>query len=314
MPTITPSTGSPEPRSQEVSTLPRRSVNASTRNDIPPKIKADANGNPVKPGQSTTSEATPTPAPARQAVTLSPQLTALARKQQKFEQEKREFEARKGDFVPKGDLLAQIKGGKASEALKTLGLSYEELTNALLAEQGGQDPITALTQQVAEIKKSQEDNVTKQFEATVAQYKREAAALISEDPKTFHLLSKGKADKQWGDDCPVTQLILDTWEQNPDEVLTVQRAAKEVEEVLRAEAKAMVAALQEIEPPPAAEVPASVPAKKQLPPPQVAQRQPPKTLTHQADAGPASRVPGQMQHLSMKDRIAEAVRRAQRTG
>lgn len=316
MPTITPATGPQDTRSQAVSTRPRQTVNASTRDDISPKPKADAQGNPVQPGQGTISEETRAQQPARQAVTLSPQLTALARKQQRFEQEKTAFEARKGDFVPKSDILAKIKGGKASEALKDLGLTYDEIATAVLAEQTGADPIAALTQQVQDLKKAQDDNVTKQFEATLKQYKREADALVAQDPKAFHFLSKGKAAKEWGDECPVTQLILDTWEANPDEVLTVQQAAKEVEEILRAEAKAMADTLNELNPPaPAAEVPAQNPAKKTLPPPQTAQRPVQRTLTQQAEAGaPPARTPGQMQHLSMRDRIAEAVRRAQRTG
>ena len=303
MPTITPSGTSVPSAAVEPALRHRPIVSVSTRNDIPSKPRADSQGNPVKTepvsGQPTISEET-----APRAVTLSPQLTALARKQQKLEQEKAAFEATKGNFVPKDAILAAIKGNKPSEALKQLGIDYNELSAAMVAELNGQDPVKALEAKVDQLQKSQEENVNKQFEATLKQYRAEADALITADPKAYHFITKGKLQDA------VVQHIVETWEENPDSVLTVAQAAKEVEEVLREDAKAAAAALREIEPP-TEEVTPPAPQTRQLPPPQ---RQAPRTLTHQVDAPPAPRVPNQMQHLSMKERLAEAIRRAQRTG
>ncbi len=182
-------------------------------------------------------------------------------------------------------------------------MDYEQFNAAIIAQLNGADPVQELRSEVNNLKKTQEDNVNKQYDATLKQYRAEADSLVASDPKAFHFINKGKHQDV------VVQHIVDTWKDNPDQVLTVAQAAKEVEEVLRENAKAYADALKELDPP--AEAP--VDPKKTLPPPKPAAA--PRTLTQQSEASaPPVRTVGQFQHLSMKERIAQAVARAQRQG
>lgn len=296
MPTITPQARPVIGGSSEEFRHPRMQIKASTGMSMPER---EAPETPA-PGQPGIKEET---SPAA-AVTLSPQLTALARKQQKLQQEiqaQREREEtwtkEKSDYVPKSDLQAKAKQNAAEALKEALGMDYNELTQLMLDQQQGADPVKALASEVQALKKSQEENTNKQYEATLKQYKAEAESLVSADLKSFHFISKGKHLDA------VVQHIVETWQEDPDKVLTVEQAAKEVEEFLREEAKTQAALLKEIESP--QEEPAP---QKTLPPPQKAA---PRTLTNQVEATP-TRTYNQFQHLSMKERIAQAIARTQR--
>jgi hypothetical protein len=284
-------------------------VKASTGMTLPPRDPAQpaattpaAATAPAESGQPSITEETTAP-----AVTLSPQLTALARKQQKLQQEiqaQREKEAawatEKADYIPKSAIQAKFETD-ALGALKDLGMTYEQFNERILAQLNGADPVRELRSELDQLKKSQEDNVNKQYEATLKQYRAEADSLVASDPKSFHFIVKGNLQDA------VVEHIVETWKENPDQVLTVAQAAKEVEEVLREDAKAKAAALKELEPAPA-EVPTQQAKKQTLPPPKQAA---PRTLTQQVETAPM-RTYGQAQHLSMKERIAQAMARAQR--
>ena len=239
-----------------------------------------------------------TETPAPKEVTLSPSLTALARRQQKlqseiedFKRQQSEFQASKGDFVSKKDFRQRLET-QGEDALKDLGLSYEELANILVERQNGADPLKALESKFTEFEKKQAEQTNAQFEATLKQYKAEVSSLIDTDPKAYHLIKKqGLADA-------VVTHIVESWKENPDEVLSVSQAAKEVEQILREQAKTYAAALAELDPPQ---------DPKQLPPPKSQAR----TLTPQAEAQP-TRSYAQLQHMSPKERLAEAIRRAQK--
>ena len=291
-----------------ISPVVRASIGGTSQEPVPHRVSLTAQTGmnmPEKPdaslppsGQTATHEAT-TPT---QAVTLSPQLTALARKQQKLQQEiqaQRDKEAawtaRQADYVPKSDFKAKLKEN-AAEALNTLGISYDELTNLLLEQQNGADPVKALKAELDQLKNDQKANVDKQYEATLRQYRAETDSLIAADPKTYHLINKqGRQDA-------VVQHILETWKEDESKVLSVSQAAKEVEDVLREQAKKMADALKELEPATTEETPQ---AKKTLPPPKAAL----KTLTNQVDVAP-TRTYNQFQFLSPKERLAQAIARA----
>lgn len=305
MPSITPQVRASIGGSTEDAVRPRATIVASTGAQSTLQRAPAAAPAAPKTGQPSIVEETP----ASPAVTLSPQLTALARKQQKLQQEiqaqrdrEAAWNAEKANYIPRTDFKTQAEQN-ATEALKShLGMSYEELTNLILAQQNGQDPVRELRSEFEQLKKTQEETTNKQYEATLKQYRAEADALIATDAKAFHMITKGKHQDA------VVQHIVETWQENPEKVLTVAQAAKEVEEFLRAEAKAYADSLKELEPDPVpAEEPAA-PAKKTLPPPKAAA---PRTLTQQVETAP-TRTYGQFQHLSMKERIAQAVARAQR--
>jgi hypothetical protein len=275
-------------------------MNAPSIRDAKPPVAAAPSQ--AKPGQPGIVEETPA-----QAVTLSPQLTAIARKQQALQREiqaQREkeaaWESKKADYLPRSDLQAKFETD-ALGALKDLGMTYEQFNEKLLAQLNGADPVRELRSEVEQLKKSQEDSTNKQYEATLKQYRAEADALVAKDAKAFHLITKGKHQDA------IVQHIVETWQENPDQILTVEQAAKEVEEVLRENARAAADALKELDPP--AEETAAPAARKTLPPPQAA---PQRTLTQRAEVAPAERTRGAFQHLSMNERIAQAIARSQR--
>jgi vacuolar-type H+-ATPase subunit I/STV1 len=259
---------------------------------------------PSKTGQPGTTEETT----AQGAVTLSPQLTALARKQQRLQQEiqaqrdkESEWAKKEADYVPKSSIKAKAQQN-AVEALADIGLTYEELTNLLLSQQQGDDPIQgtvkALQAEIQQIKSTQEQNVSKQYEATVAQYRGEIDSLIASDDAFITIREEGRADA-------VLQHILDTFEEDPSKVLTVEQASKEIEEFLVEEAEKKLS-LTKVK---AKLTPQETkPAEKTLPPTKAA---PPRTLTQQVETTP-TRTYNQFQHLSMKERIAHAVARARK--
>ncbi len=282
----------------------RTTITASTGMTMPNKTAPIPGAAPVKTGQPGITEETPAA-----AVTLSPQLTALARKQQRLQSEiqaQREKEAqwtaREADYIPKSTIQAKAKQNAAEALKEALGMDYEELTALLIAQQNGNDPVTSLRSEVDQLKRSQEENVNKQYEATLKQYRNETDSLVAADTKAFHFLNKGKKAGEWGDDCPVVKHIVETWEENPDKVLTVSQAAKEIEEFLREDAKAKAAALRELDQP--AE---ETTQQKRLPSPKSGAR----TLTQSVETTP-TRIPNQFQHLSMKERIAQSIARAQK--
>lgn len=290
MPTIAPVVRQVIGGTQEAQ--PTRTIIKSSATGMTPLTQPE----PSKLGQNHVSEETTPP-----AVTLSPQLTALARKQQILQREvqaqrdkEAQFEKTKADYIPRSVLQAKASED-VNEALKeALGMTYEELTARLLEQSNGADPVKALEAKLNKLEESQTEAVNKQYDATLKQYKAETDSLVSSDPKSFFLINKGKHQDA------VVQHIVDTWKEDDTKVLTVEQAAKEIEEFLRDEARASKALLEELEGPPA-----ETPQEKKLPPPKAATR----TLTQQVETAP-TRTYNQFQHLSPKERLAQAIARA----
>jgi len=282
----TPSVRTPD------SPLPRQVVQAQPTGMSIEKPNAESGQTPVV-------EAT-----KDKAVTLSPQLTALARKEQKLRQQEQAFKAEKAALEAERVEIANLKNFKSKlsakdySALDEAGVSYEEWTNYLINKGESEKPETQalkkLEAEIQSLKSAQEQSVNKQYEATVNQYKKEIASLIQTSPE-FESVKELKAEEH------VLQHILDTFNQD-GEILSVEQAAKEVEEALVEEAmnfaklKKVQDKLKPAQP------------EKQLPPPS---KSIPKTLTNQAAVAAPSAPRNQFQHLSMKERIAQAVARAQ---
>ncbi len=288
--------------SEEAFRQPRVSVTRSTGMELPPREAPPpaAQTTPTQPeiGQSSITEEETPPA----AVTLSPQLTALARKQQKLQQEvqalrdrEAQFTAKEADYIPKSSFKTKLQEN-AVQALTELGISYEEITNLLLSQQQGEDPVQALKAEIQEIKASQEQNVSKQYEATLKQYKAETDSLVASDPK-YLLVKKGNHQDK------VVQHIVETWKTD-DKILTVEEATQDIETFLRDQAREQAALLKEIDGEPAETPPVE---EKKLPPPKTGTR----TLTQQVESAP-TRTYNQFQHLSPKERLAQAIARAQK--
>lgn len=257
-------------------------------------------GHPIEttnPNQATTSSGTP-----EESVRLSPQLSALARKEQAFRQREQALKQREKDIEAKlarADKFDRLEAGLKSNdysGVEELGANYEGHTNWLLGKQAGEDPqsakFKAIEDELQSLKKNQEDRVEQEFNATVAEYKTEISNLIASRSDDFSSVKELKREDA------VLQLILDSWEEE-NEHLTVEQACKDVEEFLVEQGK-VFNSLPKFKPKVSEE------ESRRLPPPRVSGR----TLTN--DMLPASgerKHARSLQHMSDSERYAEARRR-----
>lgn len=269
--------------------IPTRTVNTKFKAP-PPKIAGQITTN-VSPAEES---ATP-----EESVRLSPQLSALARKEQAFRQREQALKDREKAIEAKlaeADKYEQLKKKlteKDFSEAEALGLSYEEYTKYVLEKQGGEDPtkveIQALRAEIEALKKGTEESAAGQFEETVSEYRKEITKLVADNPD-FSSIKELKGEEA------VLQLILDTFEED-DEELSITDAAKLVEEKLLEQGKAYLSLSKfkktEVEP-----------EQRVLPRPVVG-----KTLTNDMTASSEKRPLKSLQHLSESERYAEARRR-----
>lgn len=239
----------------------------------------------------------PTP---EESVRLSPQLSALARKEQAvrqrelaMKQKEKELESRLAEADKYSQLKTKFSSKDFSEA-ESLGLSYEDYTKYVLDKGAGEDPeadrFKSIEEQVQALKKSQEENAEQEYEETVAEYKTEIAKLV-DTSASFPMIKKaGRTDA-------VLQLILDDWENDSKET-SIEDAAAQVESYLGQEAKQWAALLD-------VEEQAPDERERSLPPARVSSR----TLTNEMAASDIKPVNKSFQHMSEQERYAEARRR-----
>lgn len=248
------------------------------------------------------------PSQTADSVTLSPQVAALARKEQKFRQEQEKLKLERDALAAEKAELAQLKELKSKLAAEDYSalegsVDYEKYTQYLLNKQAAttpeQEALKKLSDEVTGMKKASEEQLTKQFEAAVNDRKLAAIKLIETDPALNEFNSKiMKAMPTVKLSEVVVQHILDTWEHDSEE-LSVEQASKEVQEEITKKANAW-ASLIESTTPPAEE-------KKQLPP----LKQGLKTITNQVTAGEVTRPVKSFQHMTDSERWAEARKRAE---
>lgn len=240
-------------------------------------------------------------ATTEESVKLSPQLSALARKEQAYRQREQALKDREKQVESDLDDARKYKELKAKLTVKdfseaeALGLNYEEYTKYKVDKLNGENPqeqaIKKLEAEIEALKKGKEESAAQAYEDTVREYKKEISTLIetsSDFPSIKHLKREDA----------VLQLILDSWEQDGDEV-TIAQAAKDIEEFLKEEAKQWAPLLKTPEATVVAE------EKKTLPPPKPGL----KTLTQQITTGSEKRPFKSLQQLSESERYAEARRR-----
>jgi len=268
--------------------IPVRTV--STRSQRPTEIA----GQPIT-NNSPAAESAPV---TEESVRLSPQLSALARKEQAFRQREQALKEREKSIEAKlanaekfEALKAKMSSKDFSEA-EALGLSYEDYTKYVLEKQGGEDPlqakISALEAKLESIEKGTEESAANQFEETVAEYKKEISKLVSDNPEYSSIKELKREDA-------VLQVILDAFEADGEE-LTVNEAAQQVEDYLVEYGKRFTSLPKfktEVEP-----------EERVLPRPVVG-----KTLTNDMTVGSEKRPLKSLQFLSEAERYAEARRR-----
>lgn len=241
-------------------------------------------------------------APPAETVTLSPQMAALARKEQAFRRQQQELKAQREAFEAEKAEIAELKALKAKIASKDFSeveklVPYNEYAEYLINKgtqtTPEQEALKKLESEVQGMKEAQKTDLEKRFEAAVAERKTAVTALV-ESSNEFPGIKKLKQEDA------VVQHILDTWELD-DVELTVEQAAKEVEEVMKERAKAWASILEQETPP--------VEEKKPLPP---VRQQGPKTLTNemtiQGEQKPSRK---SFQGMTDVERYAEARRRAE---
>lgn len=277
-------------QNEESFTYPKKTVQASTK--VPnwsELAQSRQESIPVEtPQQDSPKEAT-----------LSPQLTILARKEQKLRQQElalkqeRESVAREKERFARFEALENKLKAKDYTGLEEYGLSYQDWTNHQIEQAQGSDPrdqkIKELEAKLNKFEQTQVETVNKQYDATISQYKRDIAKTIEQD--------KFKAIKIMEADEHVLQHILDTFKEE-NIALTVDEACEDVLQVLMDDAKKF----KELE-----AKPESTPAQSQekvLPPPRT------KTLTNQIPRSEPSQPRNQFQHMSPKERLAAAIARA----
>lgn len=234
-------------------------------------------------------------------VKLSPQVTALARREQQFRQKEQAFKAKEQELVAKAAKLEELEAlSKSLDAQDFSAIEkripYDKYSEYLLSksESPENDPVRQLEAKISKLEAAQEESQVKQFESIKSQYRNSIKDLVSKDPNF-------ESVKELGAEEHVLQHILDTFEQD-DVTLTVEEAAKEVEDFLMEDALKM-ANLKKVQ--------AKLAPKKQLAPP--AQQSQPKaalkTITQQI--APSTKTYPQSQHLSPRERLAAALSKAQ---
>lgn len=166
---------------------------------------------------------------------LSPQFAALARQKRALQTERAAFDAEKKAFEESrsgtnldSDLRSRLKSSPLSTLLEE-GVTYDQLTEQLLAEQSGATPeINQLRQEIKALKegfdKNLNDRDTQAETQVLAEMEREAEALVAQGDD-FDLV------RRTGNTKEAIRLIKETYK-STKEILDVSEALRLVEEDL----------------------------------------------------------------------------------
>lgn len=291
----------PQPQMREERIVdPYKTTTRSTKTLNNPNGQPIINGEHAKvaEGNATLTEET---------VTLSPQMAALARKEQKFRQREQDLKKSTVALEAEKAEIAELKALKAKLATKDYSgieslVKYDDYTNYLLNKDSNLTPeqqaVKKLAEEVEGLKTSQKQDVEKRFEAAVNERRKAVTQLVATNPE-FNRIKKAKAEEA------VVQHILDTWEQDQID-LSPEEAAKEVSAMLLEKANEWKALLEEE---PETVTPETVDATKRSLPPLKA---PIRTLTNNmAATGEIKRPLKSLSNMSDAERYAEARRRAE---
>lgn len=295
-PSAIPTAPQPIMREERVIDPYARPTRAVSRETIAPT------GQNVISGEKVLAEVPATPA---ETVQLSPQMAALARKEQRFRREQQDLKTEKAQIEAERKEFAELRAFKAKLEAKDFSeiedrVPYDDYTNYLIEKTEKQSPealaLKKLSEEVENVKKTQKENVEKQFEAAVNE-RRKAVNQLVDGSEEFSSIKELKLQEA------VVKHILDTWEQDNIE-LSPEEAAKEVEKELN-ERAAKWAALTKLRAKEEAPIDGD---KKQLPPLKTAI----KTLTNNMAATGEIKRPNKPFHMmSDSERYAEARRRAE---
>lgn len=253
------------------------------------------------PKQPNNSVEAPADAPTQEdSVTLSPKVSALARKEQAQRQREQAFARREKELADKiaaGEkflaLQEKIKAKDYSGA-EELGIAYNDLAQYELDKAAKADPkeerISKLEAELAAQKKAQEDKTVEEYKANQALWQKEIKRVVSENDE-FSTIRELKAEDA------VLKHINDSFDEDGVE-LTAEEAAKEIEEALLARAQVF------------SNVPklkSKASEGKVLGPPKTS----PKTITQNMTVTSKETKPKPFHLMSESEQLAEAIRRVQ---
>jgi hypothetical protein len=194
--------------------------------------------------------------PAEESVTLSPKVSAIARKEQAIRAREKALvqkEKEQAEKLAKAEKYEQLKAKIANKdysALDEEGVAYEEYVKHELNKEASKDPsqerIKKLEEETAALRKAQEESVVKEYQANQALWKQEIVKVVSENPEFSTIKKAGKEDL-------VLQHINESFEEDDIE-LSVEEASKDIEEALKEKAKEWAALLETGEKVPEAKV------------------------------------------------------------
>lgn len=178
----------------------------------------------------TNKEAQEAPTP-EESVTLSPQISALARKEQAQRKREQALVQREKSLEAKladAEKYAQLKSKLAAKdysAADELGMTYEEYTQYLIDKQATSDPAELryrkMEEELSSVKKNQEEQVIKEYQANQSLWKEEISKLVDGNEEFSTIKDLEAKDL-------VLRHINDSFDEDGIE-LTAEQAAKEIE-------------------------------------------------------------------------------------
>ena len=282
--------------------LPERSIDPRDPKTIVKKEEAAAVADPDATQPPTSEGAAPEAATTEESVRLSPQISALARKEQA--QRQREFALKQREKSLEAKLAKADQFEKLQKALESkdfsaaeeLGLTYEQYTQYLLKKEAEKNPaeqkLSEIDKKLAELQKAQEDLTNREYQANQSLWKTEIARVVTENPD-FSTIKDLKAEHL------VLQHINDSFDEDGTE-LSAEDACKDIEAALyeRAEKFAGVTKLKSKQ---------AVEAKPTLGPP----KNSPKTITQTMTTSSQKPSSKPFHLMSESEQLAEAYRRVQ---
>lgn len=191
-------------------------------------VQAKQNPDPNKNNAPNINDKAVEPTASGASLPLSPQIAAIARKEQKLRQEMAAFKAQQlADEVERKEyaelkaLKAKIAAGDYSDVDKLV--DYEKLVQHKLGKDPKAEELERVNARLAAMEDSQKKDVEQRYEAAVNQRRSAVKALVAGEG--FPSIKEMKAEEA------VVQHILDTWENDSVE-LSPEDAAKEVEAAL----------------------------------------------------------------------------------
>lgn len=302
-----------DPYRSRTSSLPAPANTSS--NQTTPRVSAPLTtetGQPAinsEPGVSTEESSG---APQEETLTLSPQVAALARKEQKFRQREIDLKKQTQSLETERAEIAELRALKAKLQQKDYSgiedlVSYDDYTKYLIEKDSNLTPeqlaLKKLSTEIESVKARQQEDVSKRFEAAVRERREAVNSLIQSNPE-FSSIKELKQEEA------VVQHILDSWEFDNIE-LKPEEAAKEVEQELIERAKKwnqLSKLKSQLDPSTSTPGLGAEGEKKLLPPLKPAV----KTLTNNMAAmGETKRPLKSFHHMSDQERYSEARRRAE---